>query len=307
MGAVRPAVAAFAAMLLTAGGCRCNSVDDRELPAASASAAVSASAPVTVALPANRGPLRAEECGPDIGGIDVIAGAPAVLLGELHGLAAAPAFTVDLACRLAFSSAGQSVLVALEIPEDEQIRLDAFLASEGSAGDRALVLGGSFWTGSRDGRSSGARLEMLERIRQLNRRGANIRVRAIDGAPPNRDEVMAKRVIAAANEKRGPVLVLVGNLHARTQPGGTQKWMGEYVRAALPNVVALDNRYSDGEAWICSPECGRHKVTALDHETDSRWRIERFGQPDEKGYAGVWRIGAARASEPAVPLADAGR
>lgn len=245
--------------------------------------------------------LTSEECGPEIGGVESIASAPAVILGELHGLASAPAFAGDLSCRLAFSNPSQTVTLALEIPGDEQSRLDAFLASEGRSTDRTALTSGAFWKGMRDGRSSIARLEMLERIRQLNHRNANIRVRAIDVSTANRDEGMAKNVLALVAEKRGPVLVLVGNLHARTKPGGDQKWMGEVIRSALPNAVSLDNRYGTGEAWICTPECGRKPVKALDTETDNKWRIDLKPEPDDKGYNGVWRIGTARASDPAVP------
>lgn len=302
--------AAALLLVLGAGGCRCDAVDEKELPSAAPSTAVASSpapsrppAPVPAPVPAGSAIADSQECGPDIGGLEAIASAPAVLLGEMHGLASAPAFTVDLACRLAFSSRSQRVLVAVEIPDTEQPRIDAFLASEGRGADRAAVTAGAFWTGTRDGRSSIARLDMLERIRVLRRRGASIRVRAIDGATANRDEAMAKNVVAAANERVGPVLVLVGNLHARTRPGGNPKWMGEIVRAGLPGVVSLDNRYGAGEGWFCAPDCGRHKLSAQDGETDGRWRVELFPAPDEKGFSGVWRIGPARASEPAVPEA----
>lgn len=292
------ALVSFSARLSLLGleGCRCNSVDDHDLPAAPPASA--APPPSAIAAPLSVDPFKPDECGPDIGGIESIASAPAVVLGELHGLAAAPAFTGDLACRLAFSRPGEGLTLALEIPSIEQGRFDVFLASEGRTADRAALTTGGFWTGTRDGRSSMARLDLIERVRQLNRRGANIRLRAIDGGA-NRDEAMAKRVIAAVNEKRGPVIVLVGNLHAQATPNGNQKWMGEFVREAVPGVVTLDNRYADGEAWTCSPECGRHPVKARDAETDARWRIEL--KPELGAYSGVWRIGVARASEPAVP------
>jgi hypothetical protein len=267
--------------VISANGCRCNSVEDKELPAPAAASSVA---------------FKSDDCGPEIGGLESIAAAPVVILGELHGLTSAPAFTGDLACRLALS---QSVVLALEIPTDEQARLDAFLASEGRTPDRAALTSGPFWTGVRDGRSSQARLDLLETIRQLNRRGAKIRVRAID-VKTNRDEGMANNVIAAARESKGPVLVLVGNLHARIAPKGEAKWMGEYVRDAVPGVVSLDNRYGDGQAWVCAPECGRRDVKARDGETDNRWRIE-LAPSDDKTYSGVWRIGPARPSEPAVP------
>jgi hypothetical protein len=290
----------FVALLLFSNGCRCNSVEDKELPAAAPAGTVSTA---MTAAPIPTGKLKSEDCGPDISGVELVTQTPVAILGELHGLAAAPAFTADLACRLAFSGAGKTVTLALEIADSEQPRLDAFLASEGRTADRTALLAGAFWAG-KDGRASVARVDMLERIRVMKRQGANLRVLAIDPSGGNRDEAMAKRIIAAVQEHRGPVIALVGNLHARTIHGADdkQKWMGEYVREAEPLTLSLDNRYGDGDAWVCTPECGRRKMKAQDPDTDSKWRLELFaGHPDDKGFSGVWRIGPARASDPINP------
>jgi hypothetical protein len=77
-------------------------------------------------------------CGPEIRGIDAVRDSPVVLLGEMHGLAAPPAFAADLACRLA--AGGESVLLAVEIPNQEQPRIDVFLASAGAESDKVRLL-----------------------------------------------------------------------------------------------------------------------------------------------------------------------
>lgn len=283
--------------VLGASGCRCNSVDDHELsPAPSA-------APAPLHSSSRPGTFTSEECGPDIGGVDAIANAPAILLGELHGLASAPAFTSDLACRLSLAHPKETVTLALELLENEQPRFDIYLTSDGK--DRTIITNGASWNGVQDGRSSQARLEMIESIRLLDERGTKIRLVAIDNGKDDRDAVMANHIIEEVNAKRGPVIALIGNMHARTVSGSVkptqgEKWAGEVVRAAIPNVVALDNRYSDGDAWICSPDCGRMKVLATDPSADAKWRIVLLPKPDEKGFAGLWHIGPARASEPAV-------
>jgi len=287
-------VVLLGAFVVMGHGCRCNTVTDKDLPVA-APATAPAPAPVASAGPATI------DCGPDIAGTDDLANASAILLGELHGLRATPIFAVDLACRLARQLTDKTVTLALELPGDEQARIDAFMASPGKTADRAALLGGGFWTGSHDGRSSEARVEMIDQARRLSQGGVKIRILTIDGPASVRDEAMAKNVIAAVEQKRGPVLVLVGNLHAGTQPSGNQRWMGEYIREKIPNVIALDNRYGPGEAWICTGTCGVQKVTGQDPEGDSKWRIEKLPARDAKGFSGVWHIGPARPSLPAVP------
>src|SRR5688500_348536 len=71
---------------------------------------------------------EAPNCGSEIANLGALADVPMILLGELHGLEAVPAFAIHLACRLA--ATGKPVLLALEIPRQEQDRIDAFLASK---------------------------------------------------------------------------------------------------------------------------------------------------------------------------------
>ncbi|MBX3233900.1 MAG: hypothetical protein KIT84_31620 [Labilithrix sp.] len=295
----------FVLCLALFAGCRCNAPDEKELPSAPASATTAATSVAAVPRPTpSADPTAPVECGPDIGELDVLGSAPVVILGELHGLRAAPIFAADLACRLALQDTTKTVTLALELPTDEQPRIDAFMKSNGGYGARHDLLAGPFWTGSQDGRSSVARVDMLELARGYAQRGVPLRVATFDvdgGVPAKRDEEMAKRVVALAEEKKGPVVVLVGNLHARTQPSGNQKWMGEFIRDKIPNVVSFDNRYGSGTAWVCIPGCGEHPMTGHDDDAATKWHFERFSTVDDKGFAGAWHIGPAKASPPIVP------
>jgi len=159
--------------------------------------------------------VQAVRCGREIANLAALDGAPMILLGELHGFEAVPAFAVDLACRMA--TAGKPVMLALEIPRQEQDRIDAFLASKGDPTNEAALLAGEFWRRPfQDGRSSRARLALLEAVRAFRAKGVRIRVVAVDDAAvpgPARDEAMASGLLAA--RRPGEIAVLLaGDLHA---------------------------------------------------------------------------------------------
>jgi hypothetical protein len=245
-------------------------------------------------------------CGPEIDHWHAVRNAPMVLLGEVHGLTAPPSFGVDLACRIAM--AGKHVQLALEIPAEEQPRIDAFLASSGMPNDRDALIHGAFWTREyQDGRSSEARVGMLDAVRKLRKRGVPLRVVAIDEEHPdgkNRDSNMAKAVLAARRPDETTVL-LIGNLHIHTVPGAPWdskvEWAGVDLRAKEPGLIALDNRYAPGSAWICTGSdatgCGVHSVGGKG--TAARWAIGLFDSRDEDGVDGFFDIGPAVPSQPA--------
>ena len=246
-----------------------------------------------------------DACGPEIAGIDELGAAPIVVLGEVHGMTGQPAFVADLACRLAVT--GRHVVVALEVGKQEQDGFDAFLNDPADA--RVELLRGRFWTSKMQcGIASVARAEMLESIRGFRQRGLQVRVVGIDdqqlleGVDPRiaqtRDAVMAENLLSARRPGE-TMLALVGNLHARASSG--TRWMAALVKKREPRLLTLDNRYLDGEAWNCQPDmdhCGIHPTRGTGVGED--WRIEPFPRPSADGYDGVFQIGKAVASPPAV-------
>jgi hypothetical protein len=147
-----------------------------------------------------------------------------LLLGEMHGTTQSQAFVSRAAC-LALG-AGHPVTVALEIPQQEEARITAYLASDGGEKDRAALLAGPFWAGTyKDGRSSRAMLGLIEDLRAMRRKGSPVRVALIDSMVPpadgrSRDHMMADNLKAAFDAAPKDVfLALTGNLHSRVTLG----------------------------------------------------------------------------------------
>lgn len=258
------------------------------------------------ATPITKAALEVPNCGREIANISALDDAPVILLGELHGLEAVPAFAIGLACRLA--STGKPVLLALEIPRQEQDRIDAFLASTGGPTNEAALLEGDFWRREfQDGRSSLARLRMLDAARALRAAGLRLRVVAVDDASiPGlaRDEAMASTLLSARNPGE-TALLLVGDLHARTKPGApwnpNMVWAGVHLRAKEPALLSLVNRFIGGDAWVCvgnaPSDCGIKTVKGRGGAPS--FRIERFAATDSVGFDGTFDIGPATPSLPA--------
>src|SRR5439155_1009498 len=80
----------------------------------------------------------------------------------------------DLACQAA---ALGPLRVGLELPADEQARIDEFLASAAAAADGRALFEGPFWTRDfQDGRSSTAMAALLASLGKLVRDGADVSV-----------------------------------------------------------------------------------------------------------------------------------
>jgi hypothetical protein len=107
----------------------------------------------------------APDCGPpDKGATELLKPGALVLLGEIHGTAEVPLFVGRLACQA--TAKGLRVRVGLEIPQEEQARIDAFLSATDADAAKQSLLQGPFWTRDmQDGRSSEAMLALLTRLR----------------------------------------------------------------------------------------------------------------------------------------------
>lgn len=234
----------------------------------------------------------------------LIAPGAVLLLGEVHGTAESPRFLGDVACHAARRA---PVTVALEIPHDEQARLDAFLADPASS--REALLAGPFW-GVRDGRSSVAMLELLERLRAERAAGLDVAVLAFDQGdgprpPGTRDQGMAARIAAAIEASPGrTVLVYAGNVHTRRSRG--VRWDPEFepAGAALAArgvaLVSLDVARHGGSFWACVPDqAGRTRCGAHDRDVEPVDRIWYVRLAALDGYDGEYVVGPTTASPPA--------
>ena len=219
-----------------------------------------------------------------------------VLVGELHGTREAPAFIGSAACGLV---AEGPVVVGLEMPAAEQPRIDAYIASDGGAQERAALIASQFW-GVQDGRASHAMLDLIERLRVLKRGGASLQVLAMDGSTSNssKDEAMASALRhAMQDDPRARVLALMGNFHARVLQDEAEDDppVGSRLRDLQPLAVLAG--YGDGEAWVCiDGVCGVHPMS-------SRWGKDRKpgyypGLALWGSYADTFHLGTITASLP---------
>jgi len=267
-------------------------------------AACGSTAPVTPAA----SPAAAAAC-PAIDGVaELVAPGAMLVLGEIHGTAEVPRFVGDVACHAARS--GPTTL-ALEIPRDEQPRIDRFLASPGAAADRAALLAGGFWTRpDQDGRSSQAMLELIDHVRAARAGGADLMIAAYDiadGTPPaSRDRAMAEAIAAA--RKAAPdrtFVVLSGNYHSRKTIGApwdpAMVFMAHHLEELGVAFTTLDLQRDGGGAWVCMAddagkiECGASQAPAKPR--DRTWYIE-LGDAD--GHDGRYVTGPTQPSPPAI-------
>lgn len=227
-----------------------------------------------------------------------------VVLGELHGTNEFPAAVGDAAEEVARSSSG--LTVALEWPRDDQSLVDTYLASEGSSGDRAALLSSPFWAFT-DGRTSTSMLGLLERLRRLRDGGGEVHVVLFDigrdlRLPPQelareRDRLMAELLTEVARRDQRPVLVLVGNQHAK-KSGNEPPSMADHLVRNGVDVVALNAVHGGGTAWVCTTDgCGERSMPGR-HLADTPF-LAIGGDSEGDGYDGVLYVPAITAAPPA--------
>jgi hypothetical protein len=237
-----------------------------------------------------------------------------VVLGEIHGTAEAPSFAGDLLCLLARD--GGRVVLALEIPSDQQPEIDAYV-SGGSKAEfiRSAMASRNFWArNAHDGRSSKAMLGLIEQVRALRTQGLPVTILAFDQAPSQygpevlRDEVMAENLRASiVADPEAMLLVLVGSVHAAKSVGTS--FDPQYLPAINilreERLVSLQMTHSGGDAWACfgstiqDLDCGPKTLrpTAPDRHGKQRITLDSRLLPAFDGYFTVKHV---TASPPAI-------
>jgi hypothetical protein len=255
-------------------------------------------------------PATAPAC-PPIAGLDsILARGTMLVFGEIHGTAESPRFAGAVACHAA---ALGPVTLALELPRDEQPRLDAYLASGGTAADRAALLASPFWTRSaQDGRSSVAMLALIEAQRAARAAGADVAIVAFDlpeDAPrgADRDARMADHLAAARRAAPARTFVtLTGNFHSRRTVGApwnaSARFMAGYLVDAGLALSTFDVERDGGSAWVCPMD-----ETGKTQPCGPRGRPPRpvtdawsLSTAPTDGHDGHYVVGPTTASPPAV-------
>ena len=242
--------------------------------------------------------------------------AKVILLGEQHGTREMPKFATDVACQLA--SKGFAVDVGLEIPADEQARIDEYLRSEGTNADVKALLDSTFWQRSadrQDGRSSVAMFGIIEWVREARRRGSNFRLFAFDVTSTittdkrSRDEVMAANISARIDHSASDVsLIFAGNYHTMkvSREGSDMKPMGSFLH--YPRTLAYFLNHDGGTAWQCSSatrcesnDVGKCPASELAKSQPGNVAREfpNWARQVKAGYDGHIDIGCVSASPPA--------
>jgi erythromycin esterase-like protein len=217
-----------------------------------------------------------------------------VFFGEMHGTRETPALVAEVID--AYAARKRPVVLALEVNTEEQPRFDRYIASRGTAADRAMLLGGAHWReGHHDGRDSKAMFELIEHVRQLHARHVPIALVAFNDTSTDmnmRNRGMAEVLRATAQHfSTSTLLVLTGNVHAMTrrpqwamfQDGKRiepPKSAGQYLADLAP--VSIDVQGASGGYWACiaggchvqtiegSPTPG---PTLMRNEADNAWDI----------------------------------
>ncbi|MCP3058587.1 hypothetical protein LXT21_07370 [Myxococcus sp. K38C18041901] len=277
---------------------------------------------VAKAPKANEAPSQmAIECGLPIIGLGKKAQPGTVMmLGELHGTQEVPRFVAQTSCQV--TVAGTPVTVGLEIPLENQGRVDAFLDSKGEEGDWLKLMESPFWRSPYpDGRGSEAMANMLEQLRQLRSQGLDVDVVVFDHPKANgqqREDAMAATLVhQVESAPKRFYVVLSGNIHSRTKKGlpwnKDHRPMGLLLKEKLDDVVALDMAYDSGTAWICSVDsqgkrdrldCGVRETKGKNN--GERYFVHTWDSANAEGYHGVFYVGSVNASAPAIRVGDSG-
>jgi hypothetical protein len=243
----------------------------------------------------------------------LVAQGSTLLFGEVHGVRELPAFFGEAVCTTAAS--GLQVEVGLEIPRTDQAGVDAFLQSQGAPSDVESLIASSFWSRDfQDGRSSQARVDLLERLRVLIAQGLPLHVFLFDvdvaSEQAQREKAMADSIAAQARlHSQALTMVLVGEVHAWKTKGAP--WDADFVPMGLQlaesglEVHSLGRSTPAGTAWVCTgvsaADCTERDTKAFGGWSSAHSGIELLSEPSARGYDGMYATPTLTASPPAKP------
>jgi hypothetical protein len=253
-------------------------------------------------------------CEPELTGVDVpIADRRVVLLGDVPGTNEIPDFVGRLACQAARKDV--PTVVALELLRVDQEWVDTYLASRGSAADRAgfLRVMRSFGAQASGAHGTEAVLALLDRIRTLRDAHLSVRVVAFDEAAnsPERDKARASTLERVRRvDPDAFLLVVVERAQARTVlgPGESSEKppLGWSLARWGLRPLSLDVRSPGGQAWSCDSgaqgACGLVAVHSKASPAGAASRsVELYRSPDAQGFLGEYAVGPLTASSAPKP------
>lgn len=203
-----------------------------------------------------------------------------LIVGDYHGSNEIPDFVAQL---VSDASAQRPVRLGLEMETFEQKPIQTYMASHGTAADRAALLHDDFWAND-EGRTSQAIVRLIESVRKLREQGRDVDVFMTvpeypgDAAPEYpgdaaisqaggmgayRSAGMAQAIHGEVQHGavRQLVIAFMGNAHSAYigATRGKEATVAERLLTDAPYLVNLD--LHGGSAWQCQPTgCGRHEL-----------------------------------------------
>ena len=196
---------------------------------------------------------------PDVKGLNLLhapkgSGIHFVIVGELHGTVQQPRFFGDLVCKL---SQEHALNIMLEFATRSTSTIQAYVASGGSAAAKRQLLSNAIWDPKYgDGRNSVAMFDLIERLRELKKAGANLQVYATQpdyletpdqfyGELARADD-WAKIAAAHADALN---IILVGAAHAALNDNDNYGFLPAAAHLRPADVVAIGPTKEGGDQW----------------------------------------------------------
>lgn len=219
-----------------------------------------------------------------------------ILIGEVHGTEETPRLFSNLVT-VAAREKNQRIGVGLELPTLLQRVIDDAVKNNTRVDSfRAQLPANPAWQQISGGRNSRATLDLICDMLKLAE-SQKVSLFFFDTQINDRDETMAQFIGQRVQEQRYDVtLILTGNVHANTASWHPKQPkivpMGHRLEEQGFAVHSYYVRYSAGEAWICTPQCGVRHLNDSSMPTDS-------DAIHQEGYDGTLFIGPVHASPPA--------
>ena len=216
-----------------------------------------------------------------------------LVIGEMHGSNEYPAFAKSVVCQLL--AANKPVILGLEIPENEQVAINHYLQSSGTAEDRRALQKGKFWQRKlQDGRSSVAMFGLIDAVRKLKQSGQKVFLAAFDinnnyepvtleknEAFPRgrRDGEMTLNIIDRLRQyPEYTYVALVGGNHAsrdKHYPHNPEFSPMAYLLSQWEPIQTVYLSHQGGELWVCRKPgdqlvCGPYNYSARETKVSAQ-------------------------------------
>lgn len=212
----------------------------------------------------NRATSSKRNCS-EVTGLSAVFPASILIFGEYHGSNEIPIKFSHVVCQFRNARPKEKILIGLELPiEFDQIFINMKAVAPVDAAKMIDQL--PFWRNFGDGRHSDAMRKLTHTLMAYSYE-SNGHIEIVGYQRKKIDSAGAEVILARMLElKADRVILLTGNGHARKSSGlkgPPHPPMGENLLTSGKKVISLDIRYSQGDAWVCLPECAKRKLPVI--------------------------------------------